>query len=333
MTTGVVGNSATRMKPVPNTPTSEPAVPSASTRPTTRPVCSTSRSWALTVSGLTALSRAAGRKNAIAARKMMVSGLDAVGARAEGADDRHRGDRRAAAEREGDGEQGRGSMRSARRPPHHVPGGDAGEDDADHAGERLQRHADVRRHQAPGERLEHEDAARTPRTRAHLRSGPAWPDRTGAPAGHRPDGPVRAAASGRRPRPVRSRPILPSRRSCSGASSGTGDLRAEHDDAGPEVLGDAHLVGDLPPMPGHSRSTSSGSIVSSWPAARARSQPWSTRSALTTPSTCSARPSSGPIGVSHSASGDGRVGEQRLDVGAGGPEGAERVVRRSTGPG
>ena len=42
-TTGVVGNWATRMNPVPNTPTSEPAVPSADSRPTTRPVWSTVR--------------------------------------------------------------------------------------------------------------------------------------------------------------------------------------------------------------------------------------------------------------------------------------------------
>ena len=106
---------------MPNTPTSEPAVPSASTRPTTRPVCSTSRSWDLTVSGLTALSSAAGRKNAIAARKMIVTGLEpsAPGPRA-----RMIGTAAMAApppSASAAGSNDRGSMRSARRPPDHVP--------------------------------------------------------------------------------------------------------------------------------------------------------------------------------------------------------------------
>ncbi len=158
MTTGVVGNSATRMKPVPNTPTSDPAVPSASTRPTTRPVCSTSRSCALTVNGLTALSNAAGAKNATAARNTIVTGLDAS---VPGPTTRMIGTAAIAAAPpsvSAIGSSARGSKRSARRPPHHVPGGDAGEDDADHAGERLQRHPDVGRQQAPGERLQDEDA-------------------------------------------------------------------------------------------------------------------------------------------------------------------------------
>ena len=55
--TGVVGNAATSTKPVVNTPTSEPAVPSADSEPTTRPVAASEASWSLIVSGVTALSR------------------------------------------------------------------------------------------------------------------------------------------------------------------------------------------------------------------------------------------------------------------------------------
>jgi hypothetical protein len=81
-----------------------------------------------------------------------------VGRRPEHADDRHGGDRRAAAEGEGDREQGTRVGVIGEPPARPRTDGDPGEDDADDARERLQRHADVRREQAPGEDLEHQHA-------------------------------------------------------------------------------------------------------------------------------------------------------------------------------
>ena len=167
ITTGVVGNSATRMKPVPNTPTSEPAVPSAWIRPTTRPVWSTSCSWALAVSGLTALSSADGTKKASVGEHDDAHRAAVLGRRSDRPHDRDRGHRCATAEREGDGQEGAGVVAVGELAATPRPDGDAGEDDPDHAGERLQRDPDVRRQQPPGEDLQHEDA---PRGDEHQRS-------------------------------------------------------------------------------------------------------------------------------------------------------------------
>ena len=70
------------------------------------------------------------------------------------------------------------------------------------------------------------------------------------------------------------------------------DLGPKTTTPGPKWLG-MRISSGICSMPGHSRASSSGSMASSSPAARARSQPCSTRSVLTTLSICAA-PSSCP---------------------------------------
>ena len=82
-----------------------------------------------------------------------------VGAGAEDPDDRHGGDRRTAAERERDGEQGAGVEAVGEPSAHPRAGGDPGQDHTDHAGERRLRDADVRGDQPSGEDLEDQHAA------------------------------------------------------------------------------------------------------------------------------------------------------------------------------
>ncbi len=121
MTTGLVGNSATRMKPVANTPTSEPAVPRAENRPTTRPVSASVPSWTLTASGVTALSNAEGTKNPAAASTTITGGS---GGWAEGPSARMIGIEAIAAappRASAPGSRVRGSARSASHPPSHAP--------------------------------------------------------------------------------------------------------------------------------------------------------------------------------------------------------------------
>ena len=166
---------------MPNTPTSAPAVPSADSRPTTRPVWSTLSSCNLTTSGLTALSSARGQEEGNGGEEHDRRRVRTVGRRAEAADDRQGGDRRAPPRVSATGSTVRGSMRSARRPPTHVPSGDAGEDDADDARERLQGHPDVRRQQPSGEDLQHQHGA-----------GGDEHERPRQPAVHRADRTVRA---------------------------------------------------------------------------------------------------------------------------------------------
>ncbi len=104
-----------------NTATSDPAVPSADSRPTTRPVWSRAPSWTLTASGVTALSSAEGAKNPSVARTTIDGG---DGGRTDGPRARMIGTAAIAAappSTSAPGSSRRGSIRSASHPPTHVP--------------------------------------------------------------------------------------------------------------------------------------------------------------------------------------------------------------------
>ena len=87
----------------------------------------------------------------------------------------------------------RGSRRSARPSAEPRPDGDAGQDDADDAGERLQRDADVRRQQASGEDLQHQHGAGGDEHERH------------PPAGHPSPAHAYLGSAARHPRRLRAR--------------------------------------------------------------------------------------------------------------------------------
>ena len=193
MTTGVMANSATKTNPVRKTPTSDPAVPSAESRPTMRPVSASEPSWILTTSGVAALSSADGTKKPAAARhddgRRIRRGAAGPSARMIGTE------AMAAAPPSASAPGGEPRVDAVGQPAAEPRAeGDPGEDDADDRGERLQRHADVRRQQAPGEDLQHQHGP-----------GGGEHDRTGEAAVHRPD---RTGVMA--PRPGRHRPAAAS---------------------------------------------------------------------------------------------------------------------------
>ena len=179
MTTGVVANSATRTNPVANTPTSDPAVARAESRPTTRPVWSRASSCTLTTSGVAALSSADGAKNPSAARKTMADGVGGLtcgpSARMIGTAAIDAAPPRTSAP----GSRRRGSARSASHPPIHVPVAMPARTTPMIPVNVSSDTPDVGREQAPGEDLQHEHRARRDEHDGPGESAVHRPDRNG----------------------------------------------------------------------------------------------------------------------------------------------------------
>ena len=94
-----------------------------------------------------------------------------------------------------------------------------------------------------------------------------------------------------------SRPYRPRTLCCRGASAATGTRGPKTTSPGRKAPGTRNCSGMASAI-GHKRCRSSAWMVSSWPVARARSHPCTTRSTLSAASTCSAKVSV-PVGVSH----------------------------------
>ena len=161
-TTGRVPNVEISQNPVAKTPTMLPRVAAAWIRPTTRPVTSSELSESFTIIGVIVPSRTEGRKKrsavshstcnsaphvvgaAIESRFRESTSIEPRGERAEEIEQRQH---RAAGPAVGD---------PAADP---VAEAETGEHDADHRGPRVERDAEQRRDDAPGDDLEHQQAA------------------------------------------------------------------------------------------------------------------------------------------------------------------------------
>ena len=156
----MVGNAEIRTKPVRNTPTSEPNVPTAESRPTTRPVWWMSSSCSVTTIGDTALSTTDGRKKAVVASTTMPTGPSP-----RSASPNRRMIGTAATDSAPPSTMVGGNSDARVEPVGQAAAlpcayGDAGQHDADDAREGLQGDADVRRQQPPRQRFEHQHHGR-----------------------------------------------------------------------------------------------------------------------------------------------------------------------------
>ncbi len=155
------GIAATRTNPVKNVPANAPTVPAAERPPTTEPVSSKLPSRSFAIIGLTALSTATGKKKARLVRMTIAPGpLPTRGPKAVTIGSASQDS--APPMTSAGPISGRGSRRSAMRPPSAAPTAIPASTVPMIPVNVSMRDAHVWRHEAPGDDLEHEDCGRRP---------------------------------------------------------------------------------------------------------------------------------------------------------------------------